>query len=88
MSTYLSLMLNRLEPILINTHKRSYFSKFEKTLRLTIDRELKFISPSNKLSYQSPRTVDSYNENLIRSFPVNKNLEKFYKFTTGVRLVH
>ena len=79
---------------MINTYKRSYFSNFEKTYRLTIDRELKFISPANKLSYKSPQTVDSYiielkfdNENLIKNFPVTKNLGKFSKFATGVNLV-
>ena len=87
-------ILNRLEPVLINTYKRSYFSNFEKTFRLTVDRELKFMSPSNKLSYKLPQTVDSYiielkfnNENLIKNFPVTKNLGKFSKFATGVQLV-
>lgn len=89
-----STILNRLEPVLINTYKRSYFSNFEKTFRLTIDRNLKFISPSNRLSHKSPQTVDSYiielkfnNKELINSFPVVKNLGKFSKFTTGVQLV-
>jgi SPX domain protein involved in polyphosphate accumulation len=92
--TYDFTILNRLEPVLINTYKRSYFSNFEKSFRLTIDRNLKFLSPSNTLSHKSPQTVDSYiielkfnNENLIRSFPITKNLGKYSKFTTGVRLV-
>lgn len=95
LKTYDFTILNRLEPVLINTYTRSYFSNFEKTFRLTIDRDLKFMSPSNTLSYKSPQTVDSYiielkfdNENLIKNFPVLKNLGKFSKFATGVRLVH
>ena len=87
-------ILNRFEPVLINSYKRSYFSNFEKTFRLTIDRNLKFISPSNRLSYKSPQAVDTYiielkfnNMELMRSFPVLKNLGKFSKFTTGVQLV-
>lgn len=95
LETYDFTILNRLEPVLINTYKRSYFSNFEKTFRLTIDRDLKFISPSNTLSHKSPQTIDSYiielkfdNENYINNFPVLKNLGKFSKFATGVRLVH
>ncbi|MFK7782417.1 VTC domain-containing protein [Psychroserpens sp.] len=87
-------ILNRLEPVLINTYRRSYYSNFEKTFRLTIDRDLKFISPSNRLSSLSPQTVDAYiielkfnNKDMIKSFPLVKNLGKFSKFTAGVELV-
>lgn len=89
-----SIIINRSKPVLINTYKRSYFSNFEKTFRLTIDRELKFLSPNNKLDYNHPKKIDSYiielkfsNEDLISSFPVFKNLGKFSKFTTGLKLI-
>lgn len=88
-------ILNRFEPILINSYKRSYFSNFQKTFRLTIDHDLTFISPTDKMSYKSPRTIDSYiielkskNEDLIKNFPIVKNLGKFSKFTTGRDLIH
>lgn len=87
-------ILNRLEPVLINTYKRSYYSNFDKTFRLTVDRELKFMSPANKLSHKLPQEVGSYiielksnNENLIKNFPLAKNLGKFSKFATGRLLI-
>jgi hypothetical protein len=93
--TYNLTILNRLEPALINTYKRSYYSNFDKSFRLTVDSKLKFISPKNKLSYKSPQEIGSYiielksnNENLIRNFPVAKNLGKFSKFATGLQLIH
>jgi SPX domain protein involved in polyphosphate accumulation len=86
---------NRLEPVLINSYKRSYYSNFDKTFRLTIDSELKFMSPKNKLSCKSPQEINSYiielksdNENLIKNFIIAKNLGKFSKFATGLHLVH
>lgn len=88
-------ILNRFEPILINSYKRSYYTNFQKTFRLTIDHDLTFISPKNKISYKSPRQIDNYiielkskNENMIKNFPIVKNLGKFSKFTTGRDLIH
>ena len=84
-----------LRPVLINTYKREYYANFDKTFRLTVDRDMKFISPLGFLKNTMPIQVEkiiielkSENSKLLSGFPILNNLGKFSKFTTGVFLVH
>jgi hypothetical protein len=85
----------RLEPVLLNSYNRSYYSDFKKTFRLTVDENLKFLSPVGALKNQQSYTIDRYiielkfdNEKNISNFALLKNLGKFSKFTTGVSLIN
>ncbi|MBT8265249.1 MAG: VTC domain-containing protein [Bacteroidia bacterium] len=88
-------LAENLKPVLLNSYKRSYYANFEKTLRLTVDRDLEFRSPLGHLKNKMPHKIDAYiieikynNKEALTNFSMLKNLGKFSKFTTGVRLVN
>lgn len=85
----------RLAPVLLNSYERSYYSNFEKTYRLTVDKNLKFFSPNGALKNKQTYTIDRFiielkfdNVRNISNFGLLKNLGKFSKFTTGVSLIN
>lgn len=84
---------DKLLPVLINSYHRSYFSNFNRSFRLTVDSNLKFMSPHNSLDLWNSHTIDKYivelkfnNAEILTDFPLLMNLGKFSKFTTGVLL--
>jgi len=80
-------------PVLINSYKRSYYSNYRKSFRLTVDNEMRFMSPNNRLASWNGHTIEKYvvelkfnNSQVITDFPLLSNLGKFSKFNTGVLL--
>jgi len=91
-----NLQLNEgLSPVLINTYKRAYYTNFRKSFRLTVDSDLKFISPKGTFKNNKPITIERKiielkfdNSELLTDFPLLSNLGKFSKFTTGIQLLN
>lgn len=89
------MLSEKLEPVMLNSYSRSYYSNFEKTFRLTVDKDLQFFSPNvlyeNQLGYKINRFIIElkFNNSIaLNNFEILKNLGKFSKFTTGVRLLY
>ena len=85
----------KLDPVLLNSYDRCYYSNFKKTFRLTVDENLQFFSPNGILKNQQAYKIDRFiielkfnNVENISNFALLKNLGKFSKFTTGVSLIN
>lgn len=85
---------NRFEPVLINSYRRSYYTNFEKSFRLTVDDKLSYMSPFKMVDPFYAESIERYilelksnNESILKDFPINKNLGKFSKFTNGIELI-
>jgi SPX domain protein involved in polyphosphate accumulation len=88
-------LADKFQPVLINSYHRAYFSNFDKSFRLTVDSNLKFMSPDVTLQAWNTHTIDKYivelkfnNAKILTDFPLLMNLGKFSKFYTGVYLNH
>ena len=84
-----------LRPVLLNSYERSYYTNFDKSFRLTIDKNLKFSSPNGIVRNHRPYQIDrviielkSKNSDPLNNFSILKNLGKFSKFTTGIQIVN
>lgn len=80
-------------PVLINSYERSYYGNFDHTFRLTVDRNLTFMSPEHTLGKWNSHLVEKrivelkfHNSQILTDFPLLSNLGKFSKYTTGILL--
>lgn len=95
MAEYKFYLADKFQPVLINSYKRSYFSDFSKSFRLTVDQDLRFMSPNSSIEPWNGHTIDKYivelkftNAEILTDFPLLMNLGKFSKFSTGILLNH
>ncbi len=86
-------LADKFQPVLINSYQRSYFSNFSKSFRLTVDSDLRFMSPNTTLEAWNGHTINKYivelkfnNAQILTDFPLLMNLGKFSKFSTGMLL--